>query len=248
MSFKADPQTLKYDGHYILYDASLITSPSADLFDPTWLAQHGTISKAGNGRGEAWFVDLNQHHWVLRHYMRGGMVARFNTYHYLGWQLQTSRAWKEWQLLQIMQDKGLPVPRPVAACISWQPVRLTGLYQAWLIVEAIAGTSTLANIIATTPARDNIWHAIGKCIRRFHDQNVYHADLNANNILLDSNDSVFLIDFDRGEFRQDGQWKQANLQRLLRSLNKLQNMHQNFHFTVDNWQTLLKAYQEKMSG
>ena len=79
------------------------------------------------------------------------------------------------------------------------------------------------------------------------DTDIFHADLNANNILLNEHNEIILIDFDRGEFRQDGNWKQANLERLLRSLNKLQNIHTNFYFTKDNWQTLLQAYQEKTS-
>ncbi|HEY9051414.1 MAG TPA: 3-deoxy-D-manno-octulosonic acid kinase [Gammaproteobacteria bacterium] len=247
MASNADPKTLKYGQSHILYDASLIAKPSVDLFNTEWLTQHGSISKAGNGRGEAWFVDFDQHHWVLRHYMRGGMVARFSTYHYIGWNLQATRAWKEWRLLHAMHDKGLAVPRPVAACVKWNTSRIGGLYQAWLLIEKINGAKTLADILATTPAADDIWQAVGKCIRRFHNENIFHADLNANNILLDEHNTVFLIDFDRGEFRQDGNWKQTNLERLLRSLNKLQNIHKTFYFTQDNWQTLLQAYQENIS-
>ena len=247
MTSNTIPQTIKSGESYILYDASLLTRPSLDLFNPQWLAQHGKISRAGNGRGEAWFVDMNQHHWVLRHYMRGGMVARFNRYHYLGWNLKTTRAWKEWRLLQAMHDKGLTVPRPVAACVTWQTGRLSGLYQAWLIIEKIPGAKTLAEILATTPASNDIWQSVGQCIRCFHNENIFHADLNANNILLDEHNTVFLIDFDRGEFRLDGSWKQSNLERLLRSLNKLQNIHTNFYFTKDNWQTLIQAYQENIS-
>ena len=106
---------------------------------------------------------------------------------------------------------------------------------------------TLAEILATTPVSDDIWQAVGQCIQHFHNENIFHADLNANNILLDEHNTVFLIDFDRGEFRRDGSWKQSNLERLLRSLNKLQNIHTHFYFTQDNWQTLMQAYQENIS-
>ncbi|TNF38289.1 MAG: 3-deoxy-D-manno-octulosonic acid kinase [Gammaproteobacteria bacterium] len=243
MSSRADPQILAYDGGYILYDASLIAKPSNDLFNPTWLSQHGSIRRAGNGRGEAWFVTHDQQHWVLRHYLRGGMVARFNRDHYLGWRLKTTRAWKEWHLLQHMHDIGLPVPRPVAASVHWPFTRSSGLYQAWLLVEQIPDSSTLASHLIDSHLDDNIWQTIGQCLRRFHEHNIYHADLNANNILLDKNRKIYLIDFDRGAIKKHGPWKQQNLARLLRSLHKLQYKHEAFHFTQHNWHSLMQAYQ-----
>ena len=39
-----------------------------------------------------------------------------------------------------------------------------------------------------------LWIDIGRCIRRFVDAGVHHADLNAHNVLLDSEDRVWLVD------------------------------------------------------
>ena len=84
---------------------------------------------------------------------------------------------------------------------------------------------------------------MGDCIARFHQQHVYHADLNANNILFDESGRVYLIDFDRGAIKKHGRWKQANLQRLQRSLFKLQQHHQTFYFSEQNWVDLITAYE-----
>ena len=84
------------------------------------------------------------------------------------------------------------------------------------------------------------WIAIGRCLRRFHELGVCHADLNAHNILIGTGaelpaepvppdaplpvpryERVFLIDFDRGTLRKPGFWKDDNLVRLRRSLEKI---------------------------
>ena len=71
------------------------------------------------------------------------------------------------------------------------------------------------------PLAPAAWHAIGSCVRRFHDAGVCHADLNAHNVLLDADGGVHLVDFDRGSIRAPGAWRTANLARLERSLAKL---------------------------
>ena len=78
---------------------------------------------------------------------------------------------------------------------------------------------------------------------RFHRAGVWHADLNAHNILV-AESQLYLIDFDRGERRPpDETWRIANLQRLRRSLVKLGAMAESeavFERTL--WQPLEQAY------
>ena len=59
----------------------------------------------------------------------------------------------------------------------------------------------LAARLSKGPLSLTQWIAIGRCIRRFHDAGVCHADLNAHNILL-TPEQVYLIDFDRGDVAQ----------------------------------------------
>jgi 3-deoxy-D-manno-octulosonic acid kinase len=83
------------------------------------------------------------------------------------------------------------------------------------------------------------WSAVGRCLRRFHDAGVCHADLNAHNILLDEAGKPFLIDFDRGTRRGAGAWRGANLSRLRRSLDKLSGAD---GFNLAAWTALLEGY------
>jgi len=228
---------------YILYDASLISKPNHSLFDPQWLQQHAQLKHIAHGRGEAWFVDFDQQHWVLRRYMRGGLVARFNKSHYFAPSLKQTRAWKEWQLLAKLYEAGLPVPRPVAARVCWHYIN-HGFYQAWLLIEKIPGAQTLSERLQIESLDDEVWNDIGGVIRQFHDHGVYHADLNANNILFDEVGKIYIIDFDRGNMRGPGHWKQDNVLRLQRSLNKLKGIHETYHYSDSVWQALLRGYHE----
>ncbi|HET7395680.1 MAG TPA: 3-deoxy-D-manno-octulosonic acid kinase, partial [Gammaproteobacteria bacterium] len=137
--------------------------------------------------------------------------------------------------------EGFPVPQPVAAHV----VRHGLWYRGDLITRLIPATRSLATALGESSIESLPWRAIGTCIRRFHDAGVYHADLNAHNILLDSRAKVYLLDFDRGERRAPGVlWQEANLGRLLRSLRKFiaQSVIES-----TAWNSLLSGYQHTSS-
>jgi 3-deoxy-D-manno-octulosonic acid kinase len=119
-------------------------------------------------------------------------------------------------------------------------------HRADLVTVRIDDSETLADALLSRPLDQDQWQAVGRCIRRFHDHNIWHADLNARNILLDHSGAVYLIDFDRGRFRYAGEtWKAANLARLQRSLRKFQSQHQVFNYSAADWQALLAGYSGK---
>ena len=80
-------------------------------------------------------------------------------------------------------------------------------------------------------------------MRRFHDLGVCHADLNAHNVLL-SEESVYLVDFDRCRLRAPGLWRDANLVRLRRSLEKVTWALPAERFAESDWHALLDGYRQ----
>jgi len=179
---------------------------------------------------------------VLKHYHRGGLVASVLGDRYFGTRPERSRAFREWRLLHAMRRLQLPSPVPVAASVTRHGL----FHRADLVTLRIDDTRTLADALLSGPLDRRGWQAVGRCIRRFHDHNVWHADLNARNILLGAAGEAHLIDFDRGRFRYLGDtWKAANLARLQRSLLKFRSQHEGFNFTEDDWQALLRGYQVK---
>jgi 3-deoxy-D-manno-octulosonic acid kinase len=225
---------------HILYDASLLEHPEAELFDMAVALRNADAQSLAEGRGHAVFFKHNQHEFVLKHYHRGGKMAVLLQDKYVGVDCNKSRSFREWRLLQHMRSIDLPVPAPVAASCS----RSGPFYRADLITMRISNVVTLADYLLENECDDAIWAAIGTCLRRFHDADIYHADLNARNILIDiENRDVHLIDFDKGSIRYLGKsWKAANLSRLQRSLLKFKSLNSAFHYSQDNWSVMLKGY------
>lgn len=223
---------------HILYDAELPVQTEPVWFEPgAWRARGQLLASASGGRGEAVFCGDGRHEYVLRHYRRGGLPGRFIRDRYLWTGLENTRAWREWRLTAELYGRGLPVPRPVAA-----RVERSGLfYRADLMTLRIPAARSLAQVLASESLPEPKWRAIGQCLRRFHDNGLDHADLNAHNILL-SGEAVYLIDFDRCRLRAPGAWQQANLARLLRSLRKLQHEDVRFAFAEPLWAWLQAGY------
>ncbi|HEY0800004.1 MAG TPA: lipopolysaccharide kinase InaA family protein, partial [Steroidobacteraceae bacterium] len=90
------------------------------------------------------------------------------------------RAFAEWRLLKYLSERGLRVPKPVAA-----GYRRAGLsYRCDLITERIAGAQRLSAALELGALAQSTWQAVGTAIAGLHAHGVDHADLNAHNILL----------------------------------------------------------------
>ncbi|OPZ10161.1 MAG: 3-deoxy-D-manno-octulosonic acid kinase [Alphaproteobacteria bacterium ADurb.BinA280] len=175
-----------------------------------------TVTQRG-GRGAVRFFDSALGSLVLRSYRRGGLIGRWVRRHYLWLGESRTRCYREFHLLQQLAAQGLPVPHVVAAGF----VRNGLGYRAELLMRAIPDSRPLAQHLAALDAESTraIAVELGRLLARFHRQGVYHADLNAFNVMVDAQGKLWLIDFDRGELRPpDAQWQRANLQRLRRSL------------------------------
>jgi len=230
-------QSLFNHGSAIVYDGDRLQTPDLSLFDVNHWARGSSVTGTAPGRGNALFVETDTGPAVLRRYLRGGWAARLSRDHYLFTGYRRSRPFREFQLLVELLRAGLPVPVPIAALCQ----RGVLTYRGALLTAAIPHSQTLADrMVAGIDAR--LWAAVGGCIARFHAAGVSHADLNARNVLIDHDDRVYLLDFDRGRFRPgqpvDGE---PNLSRLLRSLRKLWPIDRAAELPAA-WSALLEGY------
>lgn len=208
----------RLDGDVILYDDSLADHVAPELFDrERWSGAPSAPGYAG-GRGATLFIRHQGQDWVLRHYHRGGSVARLFGDRFLWLGEARTRCFLEWHLLADMYGLELPCPRPVAARYR----RRGAGYTADLITVLIPGVEPLSTRLARDGAAAETWARVGACVRRFHDAGIWHADLTAHNLQINGAGELFLLDFDRGRRRgPGGSWREGNLARLHRSLTKI---------------------------
>jgi 3-deoxy-D-manno-octulosonic acid kinase len=214
------------------------------LFDPRFWATRGRIIPAGGGRGAAWFIDHGSEQWVLRHYRRGGLVARLSEDRYFWTGEARVRSFAEYRLLARLEAQGVPVPAPIAARYQ----RRGSSYRCDLITRRIAGATPLSQAIAEGPVSEECWKRVGTTVGRLHAAGVDHVDLNAHNVLLDERGAVSIIDFDRGRIRRTGAWTDRNLRRLRRSLVKISAALPRDRFTEASWRSLLSGYAERAAA
>lgn len=227
----------------IVYDDTLLDHIDESVFESGKRDRRSSVNAASGGRGETLSIEYKGHSWVLRHYYRGGAVARIldDEFIYLG--ESRSRPFMEWRLLDHLFRHGLPVPQPVAA----RYIRRGLIYTADLISVRLPNVESFAARLLTRPVPETLWREVGNTIALFHRAMVFHADLNAHNIQVDREGRVFLLDFDRGRvIRSTGSWRQRNLNRLARSLNKIGATKQT-SFEPLHWEWLLDAYRSAMS-
>lgn len=226
----------EYNNCWILTNQAYKSKIDCEWFSDTYWLNQGRLLGASSGRGSAWMIKSDEEKMMLRHYYRGGIPAKFNKDKYLWTGLNKSRSFREYHLLAQMFENGLPVPEPIAA----QTCKVGLFYQANILIKYIPHQSTFAEIL-NQDSETQTWHKVGETIALFHNQGINHADLNANNILIDEN-KVYLIDFDNsGQQTAKQSWQQNNIKRLKRSIDKLTSP--SFaNANTSKWQQLLDSY------
>jgi 3-deoxy-D-manno-octulosonic acid kinase len=206
------------DGGYgaILFDTTRMRQAQPEWFVPAFWEEKARPVESG-GRGGAWFVDAPFGPAVLRRYLRGGMVARLSRDRYLWRSADATRSFAEYRLSRAMIEKGVPVPRPIAASY-----RREGLfYRCAILIERLPDVRTLADR-AMVAGDGAPWEEAGRLVARAHRAGLDHAELNAHILMFDTCGNGWVIDLDRGRIAIPATgWREGNLARLKRSLLKL---------------------------
>ena len=231
-------------GGALLFDASLAPAADGNWFEPDYWRGRGALQIQRGGRGGVAMIDTPAGACVLRHYHRGGLVGRFNRDNYLWSGAARTRSFAEFRLLAHAVALGLPAPQPVAA-----RYRRRGMfYTADLITRCIEDARTLAQCLADDRLDADLARETGALVARFHREGIWHADLNAHNVLVTS-EALYLIDLDRGALRAPAEgWRLANLARLRRSLVKLGAAERIRDFQAAIWEPLVYGYERTMGA
>jgi len=233
------PLQSEQGGQTIWVDAACFDTAHPGLFDPAWWQKHGASQALGAGRGHIHRVRDDIGHYLLRHYYRGGLMARLSRDLFLPEPLAQTRAMAEFSLLAQLRARNLPVPQACAA----RHVRHGLFYRADILVALIPDATDVARLLhlerALTPSQ---WQALGGAVRALHDEQVFHSDLNCHNLMLDTRGKAWIVDFDKCGFRNGETWKADNLARLLRSLRKELRLNADLHWHEAQWPLFMAGY------
>jgi 3-deoxy-D-manno-octulosonic acid kinase len=221
---------------------------------------HGWASEQADrreltGRGRVYSVPAplpgpdRRERWVVRHYYRGGAVARLLTDRYLA--VGPPRPLLEASAAGAARERGIPTPAAVAGAVY----PAGAFYRADIVTEEIPQAADLAHVLFgsdPTPAeveREAALTAAGRLVRTLEQAGLLHPDLNAKNIVLhpaEDGPRAHLVDLDRCCARAAGVPAPAfpMRRRLERSLRKFQ-MRTGRGLGASEWAALRRGFGEE---
>ncbi len=232
-------QLIEFKRCYILHDEALIGNLEPHHFVLSYWQGKSEYEPVFGGRGGSIKISINGQTAILRQYLRGGKVSSLSKDRYLWSGIKRTRPWREWDIMRCAIDAGMPVPQPLGICVS----RSGLLYRAAIITACLENSETLAEHLMKGVLDQESWYRLGQLLRRFQEHGFRHADLNANNLMIDQQGQFFIIDFDKArKMKNLEDWQWSTLHRLQRSLEKINRVH-TLHYRLTDWQTLMDGYQ-----
>lgn len=133
---------------------------------------------------------------AVKHFARGGLLGKVISSKYL--RIGKIRSLIEFELLERARELGINAPEPIAFIYSG------GIcYQTWLISRFIENYSSLAEVFNENTERgEQVMPAVSAQIEKMIQAGLFHIDLHPGNVLVDGDNKVYFIDFDKAhEFR-----------------------------------------------
>jgi len=215
-----------------------------------WAAAHPQLREMA-GRGRVFSVPApargpdDRERWVVRHYLRGGAVARFLTDRYLA--VGRPRPMVEACASREARSRGVATPAAVAGAVYF-----AGAFdRADLVTEEVPDAADLARVVfGPHPApveEEAALRASGRLVRKLERAGLLHPDLNAKNILLRGDRAsprAHLVDLDRCCARTLGIPAPAfpMRRRLERSLRKFE-VRTGRRLSAEAWAALRNGYE-----
>jgi tRNA A-37 threonylcarbamoyl transferase component Bud32 len=206
-----------------------------DKNEPALFEGRGKLGGLKLGNGDMALIRSYRHGGLFRHLLRGIFFT---------W---PPRPFRELAITEEVRCRGIPTVEVFGACVRriWGP-----FYRGWLVTRLLNGGEDLwtaiRNGLVLQTGTKKVFDAVAGSLRDLHREGIYHRDLNLKNILVRrESDGVksYIIDFDRamlflGEVPPT--MVQRNLDRLLRSANKLDPKRQ--YLSPNDWKKFIDSY------
>lgn len=157
-----------------------------------------STNKLLTGRGQVHRINLQGlGNLIVKPYLRGGILRFFNKRTYLKFSSSSKflRAKHEFNVLQNLSKLGINCPE--AVCYLWIG---RFFYKNWLVTREIVNSQTLAQLAVSNPdlARSTMISVVDQ-VALLIKHNIFHEDLHPGNVIIDQQQKVYLIDFDKAQ-------------------------------------------------
>src|SRR5260221_524122 len=78
MAIGPEVRLQEFAGGAMLYDSSRAGNAAPGWLEPQWWAQRGEVQAIREGRGASFLIEADERSLVLRHYRRGGLMAKIS--------------------------------------------------------------------------------------------------------------------------------------------------------------------------
>jgi len=149
-------------------------------------------------------------------------------------QIKTYRTIHEPQLIHEAKKAGVPTPT----------IFLVDVKSATIIMEFIEGKQVKQLLSeATKSERQRLCFKIGELIGRLHKYGLIHGDLTTSNMILNSEGTIFFVDFGLGEKSKELESRGVDLHLMKRAL---QSTH--FRFAEECFNAVIEGYSKVLGS
>lgn len=149
-------------------------------------------------------------------------------------QIKTYRTIHEPQLIHEAKKAGVPTPT----------IFLVDVKNATIIMELIDGKQVKQLLSEVSKSeRQRYCFKIGKLIGRLHKQGIIHGDLTTSNMILNSEEKIFFVDFGLGEKSKELEARGVDLHLIKRAL---QSTH--FRFAEECFNSVIEGYSKVLDS
>ncbi len=125
-----------------------------------------------------------------------------------------SRAKKAWDAANSMAERDIPTPEPL---MFLEQRRFGVFFKSYFVSKSMANTTTLDSYVSSCfkhlsqNRKASLIRILACCVRKMHDQGVFHGDLKAKNILIqeqkNGEEKVFFVDLDATRVKDSLQFR-----------------------------------------
>lgn len=234
---------VRSDARALLEPALASASPLAETAARAWI---DAIDLGGRGRiVAARPAGHDSERWVVRPYLRGGLIGRFNTDMHLA--MGRLRPWVEAEAIGALATAGVPTVQVVAGLVyatSTRRRRRVFFYRAELVTRYVPDQRELADLLfgadrlTDASHRQTLLVRAGSTCRAIAEAGVWHRDLNARNLLgsQDQTQTLRVLDLDRAVVGVHANPAATRMtSRLARSLRKFETSS-GVRLSAEEWQ------------